>query len=104
MEAPVSLIYYEFRAIDHPDEDVIVNLHTGEVLIGAIKDTVRFAAKSLSESTLRPPLVRYFLSLTDRPLKEAVLDSDHIRQIDGSFTKRSLQIFLNRSMTISGPV
>jgi DDT domain/WSTF, HB1, Itc1p, MBD9 motif 1 len=51
------------------------------------------------DGTLSAPFVRYFVSLDNRPLEEAVVDDNHIMRDRKIFTKQILRSFIKKTVT-----
>ena len=95
----VDLIFDEFRGDYYPGEAVTVHVVTGEKLTGIVRDKTRFGSKLLPDGTLSPPFSRYFVSLDNRPLEEAVVDDAHIYRDRKIFTKQVLRSFIKKTVT-----
>ena len=72
---------------------------TGERLNGVVRDKTRFGNKVQPDGTLIEPFVRYFVSLENRPLEEAVVDDNHIMRDRKIFTKQILRSFIKKTVT-----
>lgn len=95
----MDLIYDEFRADYYPNEAVTVHVFTGERLAGIVRDKTRFGSKQMPDGTVTPSFSRYFVSLDNRPLEEAVVDDSHICRDRKIFTKQVLRSFIKKTVT-----
>ena len=76
-----------------------VILDTQERLNGVVREKTRFPELIRSDGTLeRKAFARYFVSLTNRPDEEALVDEDHIQRDRKAFTKQMLRSFLKNSV------
>ncbi|KAI9742628.1 MAG: hypothetical protein M1818_003769 [Claussenomyces sp. TS43310] len=95
----VDMIFDEFKADYYPGEAVTVHVVTGERLVGVVRDKTRFGNKLLPNGTLSEAFSRYFVSLDNRPLEEAVVDDNHITRDRKLFTKQVLRSFIKKTVT-----
>lgn len=95
----VDLIYEEFRVDYYPGETVTVHVVSGEKLQGMVRDKTRFGAHVNVDGAVVPPFSRYFVTLTDRPGEEAVVDDMHIARDRKIFTKQVLRSFIKKSVS-----
>jgi hypothetical protein len=95
----VDLIYDEFRIDYYPGETVTVHVVSGEKLQGMVRDKTRFGAHMDKDGNMVPPFSRYFVTLTDRPGEEAVVDDMHIARDRKIFTKQVLRSFIKKTVT-----
>lgn len=93
------MIFDEFKADYYPGEPVTVHVVTGERLTGIVRDKTRFGSKVLPNGTLSEAFSRYFVSLDNRPLEEAVVDDNHITRDRKIFTKQILRSFIKKTVT-----
>jgi len=95
----VDWVFEEFKKDYYPGEAVTVHVVTGERLTGIVRDKTRFGNKVQPDGTLSAPFVRYFVSLDNRPLEEAVVDDNHIMRDRKIFTKQILRSFIKKTVT-----
>jgi hypothetical protein len=93
------MIFDEFKADYYPGESVTVHVVTGERLTGIVRDKTRFGGKTLPNGEQGEPFSRYFVSLDNRPLEEAVVDDNHISRDRKIFTKQVLRSFIKKTVT-----
>lgn len=99
IDSLVDMIYEEFKNEYYPSEAVTVEVAGGDRLHGTVRDKTRFGARSLPDGTLVPSFSRYFVSLTNRPDEEAVVDDRHISRDRRIFTKSVLRSFIKKTVT-----
>jgi DDT domain/ATP-utilising chromatin assembly and remodelling N-terminal/WSTF, HB1, Itc1p, MBD9 motif 1 len=95
----VDWVFDEFKKDYYPGEAVTVHVVTGERLTGVVRDKTRFGNKIQPDGTMSAPFVRYFVSLDNRPLEEAVVDDNHIVRDRKIFTKQILRSFIKKTVT-----
>ncbi|KAL1842727.1 hypothetical protein VTJ49DRAFT_4365 [Mycothermus thermophilus] len=95
----VDQIYEEFKNDYYPGEAVTVHIVGDQRLQGVVRDKTRFGSKVLPDGTVVPPFSRYFVSLNDRPIEEAVVDDQHIFRDRKVFTKAVLRSFIKKTVT-----
>lgn len=95
----VDWVFEEFKKDYYPGEAVTVHVVTGERLTGVVRDKTRFGNKIQPDGSMSAPFVRYFVSLDNRPLEEAVVDDNHIVRDRKIFTKQILRSFIKKTVT-----
>lgn len=76
-----------------------VHVVSGEKLQGMVRDKTRFGAHMGKDGVMVPPFSRYFVTLSDRPGEEAVVDDMHIARDRKIFTKQVLRSFIKKTVT-----
>ncbi len=71
-----------------------VLLSDGERLNGVIREKAKFAATQQQKA-----FSRYFVTLTNRPEEEALVDDEHVQRDRKSFTKQMLRSFIKNTVT-----
>lgn len=90
----------EFKQDFYPGENVTVILDNGERLNGIVREKTKFPELIRPDGTLeRKAFARYFVSLTNRPFEEALVDDEHIVRDRRSFTKQMLRSFIKNTVT-----
>lgn len=90
----------EFKQDFYPGENVTVILDNGERLNGVVREKTKFPELIRTDGTLeRKAFARYFVSLTNRPFEEALVDDEHIVRDRRSFTKQMLRSFIKNTVT-----
>lgn len=90
----------EFKQDFYPRETVTVILDNGERLNGIVREKTKFTELLKPDGTLeRKAFARYFVSLTNRPFEEALVDDEHIVRDRRSFTKQMLRSFIKNTVT-----
>ncbi|KAI9702530.1 MAG: hypothetical protein M1836_001010 [Candelina mexicana] len=77
-----------------PGEHVTVLLSDGERLNGSIREKAKFPAAADQRA-----FSRYFVTLTNRPGEEALVDDEHVQRDRKSFTKQMLRSFIKNTVT-----
>lgn len=90
----------EFKQDFYPGENVTVILDNHERLGGVVREKTKFPELVRADGTLeRKAFARYFVSLTNRPFEEALVDDEHIVRDRHSFTKQMLRSFIKNTVT-----
>ena len=93
-------VLQEFKQDFYPGENVTVILDNGERLNGIVREKTKFPELVRTDGTLeRKAFARYFVSLTNRPFEEALVDDEHIVRDRRSFTKQMLRSFIKNTVT-----
>ena len=89
----------EFKQDFYPGENVTVILDDGNRLNGTIREKTKFPELVRPDGAVeRKAFARYFVSLTNRPDDEALVDGDHLIRDRKTFTKQMLRSFLKNSL------
>ena len=89
----------EFKQDFYPGESVTVIVVDGERLNGIVREKTKFPELLNADGTLeRKAFARYFVSLTNRPNEEALVDHEHIVRDRKTFTKQMLRSYIKNTV------
>ena len=89
----------EFKQDFYPGENVTVIVVDGERLNGIVREKTKFPELLKADGTLeRKAFARYFVSLTNRPNEEALVDEEHIVRDRRTFTKQMLRSYIKNTV------
>jgi hypothetical protein len=95
----VDHIFEEFKKDYFPGEAVTVNVLGGQRLTGIVREVTKFGGRPQPDGTMGKGFVRYYVSLDNRPMEEAVVDENHIMRDRKIFTKQILRSFIKKTVT-----